>query len=100
MLVPEAPSKLFPSDISFVQVEEIAKVEGIDVLFVGPYDLGNNILHPITTGEPDEELRAAVERVRKVATEAGKKTGIYCISGEQGRKYADQGFNMVRRRSL
>lgn len=78
-----------------MQVEAIAKVEGIDVLLVGPYDLGNNLHHPITTGEPDEELKEAIEKIRVVATAAGKKTGIYCTSGEQARKYADQGFHMV-----
>jgi 4-hydroxy-2-oxoheptanedioate aldolase len=77
------------------QVEAIAKVEGIDVLLVGPYDLGNNLHHPITTGEPNEELKAAIEKIRKAAIAAGKKAGIYCISGDQARKYADQGFHMV-----
>ncbi len=78
------------------QVEAIAKVEGVDVLLVGPYDLGNNLQHPITSGEPDEALRAAIEKIRKAAVAAGKKAGIYCISGDQARRYADQGFHMVR----
>lgn len=77
------------------QVEAIAEVEGIDVLLVGPYDLGNNLHHPITSGEPDVELKAAIEKIRKAAVAAGKKAGIYCISGEQARRYADQGFHMV-----
>jgi 4-hydroxy-2-oxoheptanedioate aldolase len=78
-----------------VQVDAIAKVDGIDVLLVGPYDLGNNLHHPITTGEPDEELKAAIEKIRKAAVAAGKKSGIYCISGDQARRYADQDFHMV-----
>lgn len=44
---------------------------------------------------PDEELQVAIEAIRKAAVAAGKKTGVYSSSGEQGRKYADQGFNMV-----
>jgi 2-keto-3-deoxy-L-rhamnonate aldolase RhmA len=78
-----------------MQVDAIANVEGIDVLLVGPYDLGNNLHHPITTGEPDEELKAAIEKIRKAAVAAGKRAGIYCISGDQARRYADQGFHMV-----
>ncbi|KAF7508295.1 hypothetical protein GJ744_009440 [Endocarpon pusillum] len=83
---------------AFENVESIARVEGIDVLLVGPYDLGNNLHHPITSGdgEPDVELKAAIEKIRKAAVAAGKKAGIYCISGEQARRYADQGFHMVR----
>ena len=70
-------------------------------MFVGPYDLGNNLLHPMGPSGPDEELQAAIEAIRKAASAAGKKTGIYTSSGDQARKYADQGFNMVTKlRSL
>lgn len=75
-------------------VEAIARVDGIDVLFIGPYDLGNNIGHPVT-GEFAPELKTAIETIRKAATAAGKSSGIYATSGEQARTYADQGFNMI-----
>ncbi|KAL1953675.1 hypothetical protein VTO42DRAFT_2386 [Malbranchea cinnamomea] len=75
-------------------VEEIAKVPGIDVLFVGPWDLGNNIGRPVLdTFHP--ELEAAIERIRKAAADAGKKSGIYCPNGEWANKYAQQGFHMI-----
>lgn len=77
-----------------MQVEAIAQVEGIDVLFIGPYDLGNNLGHPVI-GEFSPELKAAIEKIRKAATSAGKKAGMYCTSGDQARLYADQGFDMV-----
>lgn len=76
-------------------VEKIAQVPGIDVLFVGPWDLGNNISHPVQ-GKFDDELVAAIARVREAAAAAGKKSGIYCPGGESARKYADDGFQMVR----
>ena len=76
------------------QVDAIAKVEGIDVLFIGPYDLGNNLGYPVT-GEFAPELKTAIETIRKAAETAGKKSGIYATSGEQARAYADQGFDMV-----
>lgn len=76
------------------QVEEIAKVPGIDVLFIGPWDLGNNIGHPVT-GDFSPELQTAIARILKAAQDAGKKSGIYCPNGEFARRYADQGFQMV-----
>jgi 4-hydroxy-2-oxoheptanedioate aldolase len=79
-----------------VQVEEIAKVDGIDVLFIGPWDLGNNIGHPVQ-GDFSPELKAAITRILKAAQAAGKKSGIYCPSGEFARRYADEGFQMVSR---
>jgi 4-hydroxy-2-oxoheptanedioate aldolase len=78
----------------YCQVDAIAKVEGIDVLLIGPYDLGNNIGHPVT-GDFAPEVLTAMETIRKAAANAGKKSGIYATSGEQARSYADQGFNMV-----
>jgi len=75
-------------------VDAIAAVNGIDVLFIGPFDLGNNIGFPVT-GEFAPELNAAIEKIRKAAMAAGKKAGMFCLSGEQARHYADQGFHMI-----
>ncbi len=76
-------------------IEEIANVEGIDVLFIGPWDLGNNIGFPVL-GEFSPELKATIEKIRVAGTKVGKKVGIYCTGGETARVYADQGFQMVR----
>ncbi|KAM0549859.1 hypothetical protein ACHAPJ_009106 [Fusarium lateritium] len=76
-------------------ISEIASVEGVDVLFVGPFDLGNNIGHPIVGGVMDQELEEAIAKVLSAGKAAGKKVGIYCSSGEQARTYRDQGFDMM-----
>jgi len=76
-------------------LEAIAAVPGIDVLFIGPFDLGNNLGYPIIDGKMHENLLAAVAKTLKVATAAGKKVGIYATSGEQAKTYADQGFHMI-----
>lgn len=74
-------------------VEDIAPL--VDVLFVGPFDLGNNIGHPILDGAVAPELDAAIARVLRACRAAGKWCGIYCTSGEQARAYADSGFHMI-----
>ena len=76
-------------------LDGIAAVPGIDVLFVGPFDLGNNIGHPIIGGIMDKELHVAIAKVLEAANKAGKKAGIFCTSGEQSRKYAEDGFHMI-----
>lgn len=68
---------------------------GIDVLFVGPFDLGNNIGHSILDGTMHDELKEAVAKILEVAKENKKNCGIYSTSGEQARQFADQGFQMV-----
>lgn len=64
------------------------------MLFVGPFDLGNNIGHPIL-GAMDQELKDAIVLVHAAAVKAGKKSGIYCTSGTQAKEYADKGFHMI-----
>lgn len=76
-------------------VDEIAKVPGVDVLLIGPFDLGNNIGHPILDGTMHQELKDAIMHIHDAAEKNGKRTGIYCTTGEQSREYADKGFNMV-----
>jgi len=78
----------------FHQVDKIVQVEVVDVLFIGPWDLGNSIGHPVT-GEFCPELEEAIEKIRRATAAAGKRSGIYCAFGDHGRKYADQGFSMV-----
>ena len=82
------------SMLNQTQVEEIAQVPGIDVLFIGPWDLGNNIGRPVL-GAFHDDLNAAIDRIFKAAVDNGKRVGIYCTGGEPARKYADQGFHMV-----
>ena len=74
-------------------VEEIAPL--VDVVFVGPYDLGNNIGHPIAGNKMDPELHDAIARILRATVAAGTKCGIYCGSGEQAKQYADMGFHMI-----
>lgn len=55
-------------------VEEIASVEGVDVLFVGPLDLSTSLGIPKQTTHPD--FRAAIARVVSASRDAGKVAGI------------------------
>ncbi|KAI1804188.1 Phosphoenolpyruvate/pyruvate domain-containing protein [Daldinia bambusicola] len=76
-------------------VEEIAAVPGIDVLFIGPFDLGNNIGYPILDGVIQPELEQAIDKILEATNKAGKKCGILATSGEQAKQYADRGFHMI-----
>jgi 4-hydroxy-2-oxoheptanedioate aldolase len=76
-------------------VDEIAAVDGVDVLFIGPFDLGNNIGHPIINGVVAPELKEALANILAAAKKAGKKCGIYASNGEQARQFKEQGFDMM-----
>lgn len=77
------------------QVDAIAKAPGVDVLFVGQFDLGNNIGHVIKDGIMDPELETAIAVIQEATEANGKAVGIYCTSGEQAKSFADNGFHMV-----
>lgn len=93
-------------------VEEIAPL--VDVLFIGPFDLGNNIGYPIINGDVKPELKEAIAKILKAAKSAGKKCGMYASSGEEAgrqasprtfssydsqqltsRRYGEMGFDMI-----
>lgn len=62
-------------------VEEIAPL--VDVLFIGPFDLGNNIGYPIINGVVKPELKSAISRILKATKDAGKKCGMYASNSEE-----------------
>lgn len=42
-----------------------------------------------------DNLKNAIARVLKASHEAGKKAGIFSVSGEQANLFASQGFDMI-----
>ncbi|KAI1641200.1 Pyruvate/Phosphoenolpyruvate kinase-like domain-containing protein [Biscogniauxia mediterranea] len=66
-------------------VEEIAAVPGVDVIFIGPFDLGNNIGYPILNGVMQPELVQAIDRILAAANKAGKKCGWFASNAEQAK---------------
>jgi len=77
------------------KVHEIASVEGIDVLFIGPYDLSISLGYPPPSPDPDPRVEQVIQRILTEAHAAGKKCAIYCISGTQAAERAAQGFDMI-----
>ncbi len=74
------------------RVEEIAAVEGVDLLFVGPGDLG------VRYGDRPDPAAAVEEAVRRVAEAChrhGKRWGITAGSKEILKQRIDQGARLV-----
>ncbi|EIM79636.1 Phosphoenolpyruvate/pyruvate domain-containing protein [Stereum hirsutum FP-91666 SS1] len=75
--------------------EEIAKVEGIDMLFVGPNDLCSSMGFPALEHPNIPEVQSAIERVLKAAHDAGKYAGMFCTAADQVQKRFEQGFDFM-----
>jgi len=76
-------------------IDEIAAVDGIDILFIGPYDLSISLGLPTPNPDPHPDLEQIIQKVLKAAHSAGKKCGIYCSNGEQAALRAKEGFDMI-----
>ncbi len=74
-------------------LDEIAAIEGVDVLFIGPMDLSMSLGifgqfdHPLFT----EALRTTVQ----AAKNAGKSAGILIFNPDDFRKYHEMGFRFI-----
>ena len=75
------------------QVEQIAALDGVDVLFVGPQDLSFNLGVPFDLQSP--AYRAAVERVRAAAGRHGKACGLLVGDGAAAAQRLAEGWRFV-----
>ncbi|CAN5744121.1 2-dehydro-3-deoxyglucarate aldolase [soil metagenome] len=78
------------STAALAAVDEMAEVEGVDVLFVGPTDLSHALGIPGRIEAPvyDEAIR----RVAGVARNAGKAAGVLVWRPEDTARYAELGY--------
>lgn len=75
------------------RVAEIAAVDGVDMLFVGPYDLSANLGH---LGQPDHPaVDDAIGRIAGAARDSGKLLGIIPTPGRGIADLFERGFDMV-----
>lgn len=74
-------------------IEEIVSIEGIDGVFIGPYDLSIALDIPAQFSNP--KFLAAVDRILKACKAAGKFALIFSGSADAAKKYIKDGFNGV-----
>ena len=74
-------------------IEEIVQIEGIDGIFIGPFDLS------ICMGIPGQfdapEFKAAVDRILRACKAAGKLCMTFTTTPEEARMYIDKGFDAI-----
>ena len=75
------------------QIEEITTLEGIDGIFVGPFDLSISMGIPGDFQNP--RMIQAFERIIKACEETGKVSIIFTDREDWVQHYYDMGFDMV-----
>jgi 2-dehydro-3-deoxyglucarate aldolase len=81
------------SRASVAAVADIAAVDGVDALFVGPSDLAANFGHLGNASHP--EVQAAIAQVFEAARAAGKPIGILAPVEADARRYMAMGATFV-----
>jgi len=76
-------------------LDNILGVDGIDGVFVGPYDLSINLSGGKVGGANDLDVVNALPKIVASARKHGKISGIYASGSEQARSFAALGFNLV-----
>ena len=74
-------------------VDEIAAVEGIDVLWLGHFDLTSSMGIPGQLDHPD--YLAAVSRIVSAANKNGKLAGFMAVNKAVSEEYWGHGFRMI-----
>ncbi|KAK0373627.1 hypothetical protein CLIM01_08998 [Colletotrichum limetticola] len=76
-------------------VEEIANVGGIDMLFIGPNDLASSMGYVAFDHASIPEVQEASARVLKAGLDAGKYVGHFALSADAAALKYEQGFHFV-----
>ena len=74
-------------------IQAIVRVEGVDGVLIGPYDLSASLGWPGAVDHP--EVRDAIAHVRAACLEAKIPIGIFGLTAEAVKPYMDQGFTMI-----
>ena len=72
---------------------EIAAVDGVDAVFVGPSDLAASM--GVLGQQTHPDVTASVLSVFDAVRAAGKKVGVNAFDHDQARKYLDAGASFV-----
>ncbi|MGH1419049.1 MAG: HpcH/HpaI aldolase family protein [Hyphomicrobiaceae bacterium] len=75
------------------ELDDIAQVNGIDGLFVGPYDLSGSFGKPGAIHE--EDVVAAIKQVERAAAKNNKVPGIFCGNEKVAQTAIENGFQFV-----
>lgn len=75
------------------RIKEIVDVDGIDALFIGPYDLSASLG---VTGEVDHPVvLKAISDIRAAAKSKNLPVGIFAMDAKKAKAYIDEGFEYV-----
>jgi 4-hydroxy-2-oxoheptanedioate aldolase len=80
---------------AMANLDAIAAVPGIDVLFVGPSDLSIGLTDGAELDPHSPTVEAALDKLVAACRKAGKIAGLYCANAERAVACAKRGFRFL-----
>ncbi|MDX1561586.1 MAG: aldolase/citrate lyase family protein [Gammaproteobacteria bacterium] len=74
-------------------IEQIAGVQGIDAVFIGPYDLSASFGYPGQVDHP--QVVEAIEHVTAACAAAGRRLGYFGMDAAAVKPYVDRGYTLI-----
>lgn len=74
-------------------VKEIAQVEGVDGIFIGPMDLATSMGHLANPAHP--EVQEAIRQIEEVVLPSDKFLATLAPNAEAAKKFYDKGYGLV-----
>ena len=81
------------NQICLDNLEEICQVPGIDVIFLGPYDMSQSLGVPGQIAH--QKVSDAAKRVVEVTKKYNKVAGVHTNNGAEAKARAEQGFRYI-----
>ncbi len=76
-------------------VDAIAAVPGIDMLFVGPSDLSITLSKGAVLDPHSADVEAAIDKIAAAAKKAGKLAGIFCMDAARAVACSKRGYQLM-----
>ena len=74
-------------------IDEIVQVDGIDAVFIGPYDLSASMGLMGQVNHPD--VVSAIDRVGQACQQRGIALGYFATTAEPVQPYIDKGYHLI-----
>jgi 2-keto-3-deoxy-L-rhamnonate aldolase RhmA len=86
---------MIESAAALQSVEEIAAVDGVDQLFVGPYDLSLTLGTTVAALLDDDSESSPLTRIVQAATAYGRTVGGFAGTPELAERFRERGISCV-----
>ena len=74
-------------------IEDVAALDGVDCILIGPYDLSASLGHTGETTHPD--VQKAIQTVRQACVQQNTQLGIFGVCAEHVAPYKKLDFTLL-----